>query len=205
MSQELSDARDFIAWMNQKSKLNAIASNAAKRAVRRGEVYYCHFGLNVGSEMSKPTPRPGVIVQNWKGNLNAPNTIVVPVTHNASTLPFIVPIDPPIRNAAGNIVLDGEINPSNIVCVSKARLGDYIATLPAAYMKKVDESIAHILELTHYYAELNKKLASLNRYTQRVKEQRNAAQDKLAELSSLLESVALEENVRAQIKKILDN
>ena len=52
--------------MNTKSYLNAIAQNATKRFVKRGQVYWCHFGLNVGSEMSKATPRPAVVVSNFK-------------------------------------------------------------------------------------------------------------------------------------------
>lgn len=39
--------------MNTKSYLNSIAPNAANRFVKRGQVYWCHFGLNIGSEMSK--------------------------------------------------------------------------------------------------------------------------------------------------------
>ena len=55
-------AQNFISWMSTKSQLNAIAPNAAKRLVKRGQVYWCHFGLNIGSEISKSTPRPAVII-----------------------------------------------------------------------------------------------------------------------------------------------
>ena len=68
MSVELSNAQQFISWMNTKSYLNAIAQKAAKRFVKRGQVYWCHFGLNIGSEMSKVTARPAVVVSNFKTN-----------------------------------------------------------------------------------------------------------------------------------------
>ena len=66
MSIELSNAQQFISWMNTKSYLNTIAPSAANRFVKRGQVYWCHFGINIGSEMSKPTPRPAVVVSNFK-------------------------------------------------------------------------------------------------------------------------------------------
>lgn len=87
MSVELSNAQQFISWMNTKSYLNSIAQNAAKRFVKRGQVYWCHFGLNIGSEMSKATPRPAVVVSNFATNKNSSNVVVVPVTHNQSKLP----------------------------------------------------------------------------------------------------------------------
>lgn len=36
----------------------------------------------------------------------------------------------------------GQANASNIMCVSKSRLGTYICDLPASDMKKVDEALA---------------------------------------------------------------
>lgn len=85
MSVEISAAQQFIAWMNTKSRLNAIAPNAAKRFVKRGQVFWCHFGLNIGSEMSKGTPRPAVVVSNYMTNKNSSNVIVVPITHNQTS------------------------------------------------------------------------------------------------------------------------
>ena len=65
MSIEITNAQLFISWMEKKAYLNSIAPKAAKRFVKRGQVFWCHFGLNVGSEMSKSTPRPAVIVSNF--------------------------------------------------------------------------------------------------------------------------------------------
>ncbi len=75
MSVELSNAQQFISWMNTKSYLNTNAPNAANRFVKRGQVYWCHFGLNIGSEISKSTPRPAVIVSNFQTNKNSSNVV----------------------------------------------------------------------------------------------------------------------------------
>lgn len=185
MSTELSQAGDFLAWLHKKVRLNALSSNAKGRFVKRGDVYWCEFGLNIGSEMSKTTPRPAVIVQNYSGNKNSANTIVVPITHNDSALPCLVPITP-IKNPTTQVTaLDGQVNTSNIVCVSKARLLDKIGTLSAADMRKVDESLAITLGLMPYYNEQMQKYAKLTTYLEKVKQERNLAQDALKELQAL--------------------
>ncbi|WP_289183449.1 hypothetical protein [uncultured Dubosiella sp.] len=43
----------------------------------------------------------------------------------------------PLTDAAGNVVLDGQANSSNIMCVSKARLGNLIGSLPSQDMKEI--------------------------------------------------------------------
>lgn len=150
MSVEISNAQQFISWMNTKSRLNAIVQNAAKRFVKRGQVYWCHFGLNIGSEMSKTTPRPAIVVSNFATNKNSSNVIVIPITHNQNQLPYLVPLTP-ITDTNGNVVLDGKADTANVICVSKARLGDQITALSAAQMKAIDKSISISLDLIHYY------------------------------------------------------
>ena len=145
MSMEISNAQEFISWMNTKSYLNTIAQSAAKRFVKRGQVYWCHFGLNIGSEMSKSTPRPAVVVSNFSTNKNSANVVVVPVTHNKSQLPYLVPIAP-VNDVNGNVILDGQVDTADIICVSKARLGDLITTLSATQMKDIDKSISISLD-----------------------------------------------------------
>ena len=156
MSLELSRAREFVTWMARKIELNHLSSSAKTRQVRRGEVYWCEFGLNVGSEMSKETPRPAVVVQNNRGNKCSSNTIVVPITHDEGEGPYLVPITTQ-RKHNGDVLLDGKANTSNVICVSKARLRDYITILPQADLKKVDKSLADMAGLKHYYDKLETK------------------------------------------------
>lgn len=203
MSIELSNAKEFISWMSTKSHLNMIAPNAAKRFVKRGQVYWCHFGLNVGSEISKTTPRPAVIVSNYKTNKNSANVIVAPVTHNKSQLPYLVPIAP-VNDASGNVILDGQVDTADITCVSKARLGNLITTLSDPQMKKVDESISISLDLMHYYTDEVDKFGKLNQYVKQIKVDRNNAQNALEQLKETISQHGFDEKSQEKIKEILD-
>lgn len=203
MSIELSNAQSFISWMNQKSFLNTIAQKAAKRFVKRGQVYWCHFGLNVGSEMSKATPRPAVVVSNYNTNKNSANVIVVPITHNQNQLPYLVPIEP-VVDAGGKTLLDGQADTADIICVSKARLGDLITTLSAAQMKSIDKSVSISLELLHYYTDEENKYEKLKQYVAQVKADRNKAQDTIEQLKETVLSHGFDETSQEKIKQLLD-
>lgn len=203
MSVELSDAQKYISWMNTKSRLNAIASNAAGRFVKRGQVYWCHFGLNIGSEMSKSTPRPAVIVSNFNTNRSSSNVIVVPVTHNQNQLPYLVPITP-VTDTNGDVILDGQVDTADVICVSKARLGDLITTLTTAQMKEIDESISISLDLMHYYSDEVSKYDRLTQYVAQVKEDRNKAQDVLKQLREIVSQNGFGEKSQERIKELLD-
>lgn len=203
MSVELSNAQQFISWMNTKSYLNSIAQNAAQRFVKRGQVYWCHFGLNIGSEMSKATPRPAVVVSNFATNKNSSNVVVVPVTHNQSKLPYLVPITP-ITDGSGKVILDGQADTADIICVSKARLGDLIATLSAAQMKDIDRSISISLDLIHYHTDEVDKYDRLTQYVAQVKADRNKAQDTLEQLKEIVCQNGFDERSQEKIKELLD-
>ncbi|OPY55993.1 MAG: mRNA interferase EndoA [Pelotomaculum sp. PtaU1.Bin035] len=204
MNTELASAEKFIEWLKTKSHLNSISSRAGGRFVKRGQVYWCHFGINIGSEMSKTSPRPAIIVQNYIGNSKSPNTIVVPVTHDSGTLPCLVPLTPIVDNSTGKVILDGQANTANIVCVSKARLGDLIATLSNADMKKVDESMAQTLDLMRYYKELKDKYDKLVEYNKKIKSERNAAQDKIKEIKEFINKDGFTEQSQKTLLELLD-
>ena len=143
MNIELSKVNKYLDWLKTKLYLDVKASNAPDRTIRfvkRGQVYQCYFGVGIGSEQEK-NYRPCVILQNYEGNRNSPNTIVAPITHNNSNLPVVVPIATQ-HKPDGSILLEGHVLLGNIVTISKARLGDYITDIPSHEMKKVDEAIA---------------------------------------------------------------
>ena len=52
-------------------------------------------------------------------------------------------------------MLDGNVLLGNIVCVSKARLGDYVARPEPSEMKAADEAIAISLDIKRYYDKLD--------------------------------------------------
>lgn len=204
MNTELSNAEKFVDWLKTKSRLNSISSSAGTRFVKRGQVYWCHFGINIGSEMSKTSPRPAIIVQNYIGNSKSPNTIVVPVTHDSGNLPCLVPLTPIVDSSSGKIILDGQANTANIVCISKARLGDLITTVSNADMKKVDDSMAQTLELLHYQKALEEKYEKLLKYTEQVKTQRNTAQDKINSTKEIINKYGFTEQTQKCLLKLLD-
>ena len=194
----------MLEWLKTKLKLDAVSANARRRTVKRGQIYRCNFGCGIGSEMNKE--RPAVVIQNDIGNLHSGNTIVIPITHDTSSLPCMANINPQI-DVNGNTILDGQANASNILCVSKARLGDFVCELPNSEMKKIDEAIAKAVDIMKYYAEVSRKLANREAYIEKIKNERNQAQDELAELRKILnidDNVSLRDFAR-EIKKDIDS
>lgn len=204
MKIELGQVQKMLEWLKTKLYLDSISQNARSRAIKRGQVYRCNFGCGIGSEMQKE--RPAVVIQNDVGNNRSGNTIVIPITHDTSTLPCVADITP-LTDAAGNIILDGQANASNMLCVSKARLGDLVGSLSKADMKKIDEAIAKTVDLMGYYSDLTKRLNDKLEYITKIKEERNQAQDELNELRKILELTrdeSLKEHV-AKLKNAIDN
>ena len=183
MKIDLEQVQKMLDWMKTKLYLDALAPNARTRAIRRGQMYRCNFGCGIGSEMQKD--RPAVVVQNDVGNNRSGNTIALPITHDTSTLPCMANITPQ-RDSYGNVILDGQANAANMMCVSKARLGNFICTLSSSDMKSVDEAIAKTVGLMGYYADISQKLDDKILYIDRIKEERNKAQDELAEIKKEL-------------------
>lgn len=183
MKIDLGQAQKMLEWVKTKLYLDALASNARSRAVKRGQVYRCNFGCGIGSEMQKD--RPAVVVQNDVGNNRSGNTIVLPITHDTSILPCVANITPQM-DSSGNVILDGQANASNMMCVSKARLGDLVCILPASDMKLIDEAIAKTVGLMGYYADITRKLNDKLTYIDGIKDERNKAQDELTEIRNKL-------------------
>lgn len=201
---ELDHVQKMLEWLKTKIYLDSTAQNAKSRTVKRGQVYRCNFGCGIGSEMQKE--RPAVIIQNDVANSRSGNTIVVPITHDTSSLPCVTNITP-LLDAAGSIILDGQANASNMMCVSKARLGNYIGSLSNGDMKKIDETIAKTVNLMRYYSDLNNRLIDKLDYISRIKDERNKAQDELAELRKILklsDEISLIEHI-TKIQMLIDN
>ena len=168
MQIELSKIQNLLDWIKTKIYLDTISTNAIKRVVRRGEVYTCNFGIGVGSEMQKE--RPCIIVQNNTRNSHSGNVIVVPISHTNKNISCIVPIATR-EDKDGHIILDGYANVSNLMCVSKARLGSYIATLSKEEMKIIDIQLFSTLDLFDYYKQFEKQLKDKDLYISKLKSQ----------------------------------
>ena len=200
ISVDLGKVQNYLEWLKTKLFLDSKAVAAKNRSVKRGQVYSCDLGVGIGSEMQKK--RPCVIVQGDIANQSSPNTIVIPITHDPSTLPTVVPITS-ITDNNGNIILDGNANASCMVCVIKARLGDLIGRLSNSDMKMIDQSIAKSVNLMHYYAKLQSQIQTKDAYIQKIKLSRNIAQDKLRDIQNTIESLDSTEEMIEKIKNII--
>lgn len=201
MNISISKVQQFLDWMKVKLYLDSISLNAGKRMVKRGQIYRCNFGVGIGSEMQKD--RPALIVQNDIGNMKSGNTIVAPITHDNSTLPCMVPLTPQYEADGVTIKIDGRVNTSNIMCISKARIGKYICELPRSDMKEVDEALAKTVGLMCYYSALSKKLNDKLTYIAKIKQERNKAQDSLEEIRTLFQ-IESESDIIPFLKSFLE-
>jgi len=166
MKIELNKIQELLEWIKTKIFLNTKVEQANKRYVKLGQVYNCYCGIGVGNEIQKL--RPCVILQNNIGNAKSGNVIVAPITHTYKEIPGIIKITLQY-NEDGSILLDGYVNTTNILCVSKARLENYITTLTTTEMKQIDIAIAVSLDLMHYYAKLKKNLEDKMNYIEKIK------------------------------------
>lgn len=197
MQIELNKIQELLDWMKTKVYLNTKVEQATKRYVKRGQIYNCYFGIGVGNEIQKL--RPCIILQNNIGNAKSGNVIVAPITHTYKNIPSIVAINTQ-WNDNGEIILDGYANVSNISCVSKARLENYITSLSNIEMKNINIAIAISLNLMQYYAKLNKNLEDKLNYIQKVKIERNTAQNQIKELLDISNTSNFQE-LRKLLKK----
>lgn len=198
MKVDLSRVHRILDWAKSQIGLDANSGNAKSRIVKRGQVYRCNFGCGIGSEMQKD--RPAVIIQNDPNNRSSGNTIVVPITHDGSTMSCIAPITTQY-DASGNIILDGQVNTSNLMCVSKARLGNFVCDLPASDIKAIDKALSKTVDLMKYYADMKSKYEGRVQYIEVVKKARNAAQDELALIRAEL-GLNADESIVEAIKSI---
>lgn len=185
MNISLNQTQKYLEWLKEKIYLNAISASSQKRIIFRGQVYRCKLGVGIGSEESKE--RPCVILQHNSGNQTSPNTIVAPITHTASKLPVVVPISERTDND-GKIILDGNVLLGNITCVSKARLGDYIASLSSEEMQQIDSAIALSLDLKHYYHSLLNLYGDKLKYIDKLKLSQNSLKTELSHVQKQLDS-----------------
>lgn len=196
---EVGKVQEYLKWMEEKFSLNIISDRAKNRFVKRGQVYRCKLGIGIGSEMQKE--RPCVIIQNDIGNYKSGNTIVAPITHDNSKFPFLVPITIH-KNGSGSIILDGQVNVSNLTCVSKARLGDYVTTLSNPDMKNIEIAIAKSLDLMVHYSKLKTSLDDKLEFIDKIKKDRNEAQDFIEKLRKITDTKTNEQLEKIIIEKL---
>ncbi len=191
----------ILDWVKAQIFLDATSSNAKNRLVKRGQVYRCNFGCGIGNEMQKD--RPAVVIQNNPNNKSSGNTIVVPITHDKSNISCMASITTQY-DSNGAVILDGQANTSNLMCVSKARLGDYVCDLPASDMKLIDEALAKTIGLMKYYAEMKSRFEDKIQYIEQIKAARNKAQDEISSIRTEL-GIGSDANILDTIRTLSTN
>lgn len=188
MNINLIQTQQYLEWLKDKLYLNAIAPSSQKRTVYRGQVYWCKFGIGIGSEECKE--RPCVILQYDSANKTSPNTLVAPITHSTSNLPVVVPITNKV-DSSGKVILDGNVLLGNITCVSKARLGNYITDLTANEMRAVDKAISISMNINHHYQTLQNMYDDKLQYIEKLKKSRLKLQSDLTAQQTQINEIAL--------------
>ena len=194
MNIEISRVQRILDWVKTQIYLDASADNARNRVIKRGQVYYCNFGYGIGSEMQKE--RPAVILQIDAANKRSGNTIVVPITHDEPILPCMAKISD-YYDGNGNVVLNGSINTSNIMCVSKARLGDFICNLNSNDLNVLERTVLYSIGLEQTFSKLEFKIEDRN---QQVEEMSDYLEKLQEELSTIRFKLGISEG-----ESIIDN
>ena len=163
-----------LYWLDKKLYLSSLKDKVVGREVKRNEVYRCNYGIGIGSEMDKD--RPSVIIQVNSFNSTSGNTIVAPITHDKGKISCLVPIKDRY-DENGELVLDGSINVSNLMCVSKARLGEKVGELDKDEMKDLNDALYRHLSLDTYIKQLENKIKQKDEHIAMLKEKRKGDND----------------------------
>lgn len=181
----------LIDWLKRMLYLDTTVSSAQKRIVFRGQIYFCDLGEGIGSEECKE--RPCMIIQNDSGNKNSSNTIVAPITNGGAlhAVAVSIPIDKYsyIDSKGNNCFLSGNILLGNIITVSKARLGNFIADLSKekSLMKEVNEKLIKSIGLYPTYKKLNAVIQADKNSINRLIEQRDFLTQEIENLKKVLQ------------------
>lgn len=113
---KLDKVETYVKWINEQYNYK-FKSNVSQKHVEKGEIYYCNFGQNIGSEQDDI--RPAIILQNNIGNKYSPTTVVAPIT---TQIKKALPTHVNISDVKPDCTICGYILLEQIRCVSKARL-----------------------------------------------------------------------------------
>lgn len=116
----LAEVTDYALWFEEKYKYK-FRNPPNSLVVKKGEIYHCNFGRNIGSEQDKF--RPAIVLQNDKGNLHSPTTIVAPITDETKAK---LPTHIYIRRLKPDCPVRGVILVEQMRCISKNRLSNRI-------------------------------------------------------------------------------
>lgn len=109
--------------------------NNIKHRPSIGEVYLVNFA---GSDNEQQGLRPCVIFQNAVGNEHSPNVVVLPITSSIKHTNQPTHVVLPAKETG--LVCDSMVLCENPKTLSKNKLGRYLTTIPAKYLKRIAEA-----------------------------------------------------------------
>jgi mRNA interferase MazF len=109
-----------------------------ERAIRRGDMYYADLPHGVGSEQFGC--RPIVVIQNDSGNKHG-NTVIAAIITSRTAHKAKLPTHCPIKAQQG-LGRDSLVLLEQIRTIDKGRLKEYIGTLDAGAMSKIDRALS---------------------------------------------------------------
>ena len=109
-----------------------------ERKIKRGDMYYANLAFGVGSEQSGF--RPILIIQNNTGNKHSRTVIAALITSRTESKTKM-PTHCPIKAQQG-LGHDSLVLLEQIRTIDKARLKEFIGTLDADAMSKIDKALA---------------------------------------------------------------
>lgn len=133
----INEIYEYVTWANNKMYINKNITSNLHTIPKRGEIWTCQLGKNIGSEENKI--RPVVIIQNNTGNEKGPTTIIAPISNRRKKIAAHIEI----RESDYELVkgeenkITGTVLCEQIKVVSKARLGRHIATLDKEFVNKI--------------------------------------------------------------------
>lgn len=137
----------YVEWVNKKMEMNQQSLGRRNTIPKRGEIWTCELGQNIGSEENKI--RPVIIVQNNTGNEKGPTTIIVPISNRQKKIKVHIQL----RESDYKLVegeaqkVTGTVLCEQVKVVSKVRLGRHIATLKDDFVRILDSKLKSSLEL----------------------------------------------------------
>jgi len=170
----LSETQNIIDATKEQIFLQGKTHTGNHAKPRRGQVFYCHLGVGVGSEFQKR--RPCVVLSNTVSNINTSVIVVAPITHTQKNYPVFVPITDKY-GTDGTVILKGYADLSNIRAVSSYRLAGLICELEGNEIKKIDAAVARHLDLMHHYNALVNAAEDKEKYVETLSNVLNTLKD----------------------------
>ncbi|PLS19604.1 hypothetical protein CVD28_04085 [Bacillus sp. M6-12] len=130
--------KNIISWAGEMMDLTIKERMVKEIYPRKGEIWTCNMGENVGCELNKI--RPVLIVSNDKGNRNSPIVTVDPISNGEEMLPTHVKLHVD-SFAYTEKSITGTVKSEQMKALSKARLGRKIGEVTPETMVKVELSI----------------------------------------------------------------